>query len=112
MAFLGVAQVGVLDDDHVSIADFFEGAKAQMFDAQLGDSHTAAATKVPKGKGGTGKDGEKAEKKGTISCLPFITLQLKRKHRRSQKGTYRLVLPRMISRFSKGLSESMLSGHV
>ena len=30
----------------------------------------------------------------------------------SLQGTYRLVRPRMISRFSKGLSELMLSGHV
>lgn len=30
----------------------------------------------------------------------------------SLRETYRLVLPRMISRFSKGLSELMLSGHV
>lgn len=50
MAFLGVAQVRVLHDDHVSVADFFERAQAQVADAQLEYRHTAAATKVAKGK--------------------------------------------------------------
>lgn len=44
MAFVGVAQVLVLDDDHVSIADFFQGAKAQGGDTELSHNHTAATT--------------------------------------------------------------------
>ena len=42
MAFIGVAQVLVLNDDHVSITDFFEGAKAQVVDTELGHNHAAA----------------------------------------------------------------------
>lgn len=44
MAFVGVAQVLVLNDDHVSIADFFQGAKAQGGDTELSHNHTAATT--------------------------------------------------------------------
>lgn len=44
MLFVSVAQVLVLHDDHVSITDFFEGAKAQRGDTKLSHSHTAAAT--------------------------------------------------------------------
>lgn len=44
MAFFGVAQVLVLNDNHVSIADFLEGAKAQVVDIELSHNHTAATT--------------------------------------------------------------------
>lgn len=44
MAFVGVAQVVVLNDDHVSIADFFEGTKAQVVDSELSYHQTTATT--------------------------------------------------------------------
>lgn len=42
MAFTGVAQVLVLHDDHVSIADFFQGAKAQRCDTETRNHQTTA----------------------------------------------------------------------
>lgn len=44
MALVGVTQVLVLDDDHVSIADLFERAKPQVADAKLSYSHAADTT--------------------------------------------------------------------
>lgn len=44
MFFVSVAQVLVLNNNHVSITDFFEGAKAQRGDTKLSHNHTAAAT--------------------------------------------------------------------
>lgn len=43
MGFIGVAQVLVLNDDHISIADFFQGPKAQGGDGELSHNHAAAA---------------------------------------------------------------------
>lgn len=43
MGFIGVAQVLVLNDDHISIADFFQGSKAQGGDTELSHNHAAAA---------------------------------------------------------------------
>lgn len=59
MALIGVAQVLVPNNDHVSIADFFEGAKAQGLDIKLNDNHAAAPTI-------TGKKVEQEEKSGRI----------------------------------------------
>lgn len=44
MAFVSVAQVRVLHDDHISIADFSQGAEAQVADAELSHHQTAATT--------------------------------------------------------------------
>lgn len=43
MGFIGVAQVPVLNDDHISITDFFQGSKAQGGDGELSHNHAAAA---------------------------------------------------------------------
>lgn len=46
VALVGVAEVLVLNDDHVSVTDFFERAEAQVVDPELSHNHTAApATK-------------------------------------------------------------------
>lgn len=46
VGFVGVAQVLVLNDDHISIADFFQGSKAQGGDGEMSHNHaTAAAVK-------------------------------------------------------------------
>lgn len=58
MAFFGVAQILALNDDHISIADFFEGAKAQVVDPELSYNHAAATTTKEK-KSGTGREEEK-----------------------------------------------------
>lgn len=50
MASVGVAEIVVLDDDHVTIADFFEGTKAQVADVKLSNGN-AAATPFPPKKG-------------------------------------------------------------
>lgn len=44
VVFVGVAQVLVLRDDHIPVADFLQRAKAQGGDAQLSHSQTADAT--------------------------------------------------------------------
>lgn len=44
MAVFDVAQVLVFHDDHISIADFFEGAKAQVVDTELSYGQTVATT--------------------------------------------------------------------
>lgn len=44
MALLGVTQVLVPDDDHVSVTDFSERAKAQVADAQVTYDQAAGAT--------------------------------------------------------------------
>lgn len=46
VAFVGVAQVWVLGDGHVSVADFLQGAKAQGGDADVGHNHALDATKM------------------------------------------------------------------
>lgn len=43
MVLVGVAQVLVLGDDYIPVADFLQRAKAQGGDAQLSHSQTAAA---------------------------------------------------------------------
>lgn len=48
VAFVGVAQVLVLHDDHISVADLFEGAKAQGGDAELSHDQAAAAAGIIK----------------------------------------------------------------
>lgn len=120
MLLVSVAKVLVLNDDHVSIADFFEGAKAQGADAELSHNHTAATT-TKKEQAGTGREEEKIAKLFLMTALNITQLLRKKfitcepvvvKLWGSLQGTYRLVRPRMISRFSKGLSEFMLSGHV
>lgn len=50
VAIVGVAQVPVLNDDHVSIADFFEGPKAQVVDIKMSHNHAAATTTKEKKK--------------------------------------------------------------
>lgn len=58
VAFIGVAQVAVLHDDHVSIADLFEGAEAQVADVEL--SHDHATDSTNKGKqSGTGRESKR-----------------------------------------------------
>ncbi len=65
MAFVGVAQVLVFNDDYVSIADFFEGAKAQVADTELSHSHAAAPTTKKK----KVEQEEKGGKKGFYDSL-------------------------------------------
>lgn len=43
MVFLGIAEVIILNNDHISIADLFEGAKAKVVDTELSHNHTAAS---------------------------------------------------------------------
>lgn len=42
MGFTGVTQVLVVTDDHITIDDLFEGAKAQVVDTKLGNYKTEA----------------------------------------------------------------------
>lgn len=60
MAFVGVAEVLVLHDEHISIANLFEGAKAQVADTEL--SHHHAAATATKGIDATGREEEKKGK--------------------------------------------------
>lgn len=46
VAFVGVAQVWVLGDGHVSVADFFQGAEAQGGDADICHNYALDATKM------------------------------------------------------------------
>lgn len=46
VAFVGVAQVWVLGDGHITVADFFQRAKAQGGDADGGHNHALDATKM------------------------------------------------------------------
>lgn len=48
VASVGVAQVDVLGDGHVSVADFFQRAKAQGGDADVCHNHALDATKMRK----------------------------------------------------------------
>lgn len=94
MGFTGVTQVLVVTDDHITIDDLFEGAKAQVVDTKLGNYKTEA----------TAVDTERRWS---------MMRRKKRKNWAQDKCiwiTNRLVRPRMISRFSKGLSEFKLSG--
>lgn len=68
VVFVGVAQVLVLNDDHVAVADFFEGAEAQGGDTELNHNHAAAtATKKKKGRTGGREEGKKG--KGFMTAL-------------------------------------------
>lgn len=44
MGFVGVAEVLVFHDDHVSIANLLERAKAKVVDMELSHHHAAATT--------------------------------------------------------------------
>lgn len=46
VAFVGVAQIWVLGDGHVSVADFFQRAEAQRGDADACHNYTLDATKI------------------------------------------------------------------
>lgn len=46
VAFVGVAHVWVLGDGHITVADFFQRAKAQGGDADVGHNHALDATKM------------------------------------------------------------------
>lgn len=118
VAFVCVAQVLVLNNDYVSITDFSEGAEAQVLDIQLRKNHTADTTIE-----GKEKWNRKKRKTGKILWLPWIILNSRETNScpvmqwlwiygGSLQGTYRFVRPRMISRFSKELSELMFFGHV
>lgn len=65
VALTGVAQVLVLNNDHVSIADFFKGAKAQVLDIKLSHNHTAATTTERK----KVEQEEKKERKDFMTAL-------------------------------------------
>lgn len=46
VAFVGVAQVWVLGDGHITVADFFQRAKAQGGDADVCHNHALDATRI------------------------------------------------------------------
>lgn len=58
MALIGVAQVAVLCDDHVSITDLFEGAEAQVTDIKLCHDHATDSTRERK-QDGTGRESKR-----------------------------------------------------
>lgn len=99
VASVGVAEIGVLEDDHVTVADFFEGAKAQIADVKLSNGNAAATPTQDK-------------KKAFLSLNVPSVIEQFGIYRGTLRGTYRFVRPRMTSRFSKGLSELMFFGHV
>lgn len=74
MGFVGVAQVLVLNDDHISIADFFEGAKAQVANTKLSHNYAAAPTTKKK----KVQQEEKKKKKDFMAALNNTQLLTKK----------------------------------